>query len=147
MNVPAEMRADLPAIEALVPHRAPMLLIDRIVECDEHHVHAIYTVRADAWYADAGAMPAWIGLELMAQAIAAYSGYTKLGRGAPPAQGYLLGTRKLRSARASYAAGTTLHVIAEKQYQEPSGLGAFDCRVEVDGVRVADATLTVFEPA
>ena len=31
------------------------------------------TVRSDAWYADAdGAMPAWIGIELMAQAIAAH---------------------------------------------------------------------------
>jgi predicted hotdog family 3-hydroxylacyl-ACP dehydratase len=147
VNLPAELRTDLPPIEALVPHREPMLLLDRIVECDERCVRAVYTVRADAWYADAGAMPAWIALELMAQAVAAYSGYNKAGRGLPPAQGYLLGTRRFRSARASYAAGTTLHVIAEKQYQEPSGLGAFDCRIEIDGARVADATLTVFEPA
>ena len=147
MNVPAEIRSELPAVEALVPHRAGMLLLDAIVECDEHRVHGVYTVRADAWYVDAGAMPAWIALELMAQTIAAYSGWTKASRGLSPVQGYLLGTRKLRAGRASYAAGTTLHVIAEKQYQEPLGLGAFDCRIEVDGARVADATLTVFEPA
>ena len=146
MNM-AAARADYPEIEALVPHRAGMLLVDRVLECDDTRVHAVYTVRADAWYVDAGAMPGWIGVELMAQAIAAFSGYTKRGHGVPPAQGYLLGTRRYRCSLAAFPVGATLHIVAERQYQEASGIGAFDCRIELDGVRVADATLTVFEPA
>lgn len=142
------MKVDaLPAIEALVPHRGAMLLIDRVLDCDERRVRAVYTVREDAWYVDCGAMPGWVGIELMAQAIAAYSGYSNRARGLPAAQGYLLGTRRYRSTRPAFPVGCTLHVTAEREYREKSGIGAFACRLELDGELVADATLTVFEPA
>ena len=146
MNVAAP-RTDYPAIEALVPHRGDMLLVDRVVECDDHRVRAVYTVREAAWYLDSGAMPAWLGIELMAQAIAAYSGFTKRARGLPPVQGYLLGSRKYRCAIPAFPVGAALHIVAERQYQEASGIGAFDCFIELKGARIADATLTVFEPA
>ncbi|CAH2907314.1 MAG: 3-hydroxydecanoyl-[ACP] dehydratase (EC [uncultured Paraburkholderia sp.] len=59
-------------IEAIIPHRGTMLLIDAVSAFSEETLSARATVHAGAWYADAqGAMPAWIGIELMAQAIAA----------------------------------------------------------------------------
>jgi predicted hotdog family 3-hydroxylacyl-ACP dehydratase len=139
-------RLDYPPIEELLPHRAHMLLVDRLIDCTEESVRAAHQVRVDAWYVDAGRTPAWIGIELMAQTVAAYVGYRKRLEGLPPAHGYLLGTRRFRSIVPAFASGSTLEIVAERQYQEPSGLGAFDCRIELDRIRVADATLTVFEP-
>ncbi|MBN3729222.1 ApeP family dehydratase, partial [Burkholderia sp. Ac-20379] len=74
---PATNREAVPLHDVLdvLPHRGTMLLLDAIVACTQEAVEAHASVRPDAWYADAGgAMPAWIGIELMAQAIAAHVG-------------------------------------------------------------------------
>jgi predicted hotdog family 3-hydroxylacyl-ACP dehydratase len=140
-------RLDYPPIEALLPHREGMLLIERVVDCGEGCVRAALEVRAGAWYVDAQRMPAWMAIEAMAQTVAACIGIARREQGLPPVQGYLLGTRRFRSARSGFPVGCTLEIVAERQYEEPSGIGAFDCRVELDGERVADATLTVFDPS
>ncbi|EEA00465.1 conserved hypothetical protein, partial [Burkholderia sp. H160] len=60
-------------IEAIIPHRGSMLLLDAVDTFADTTLSAFATVDPHAWYADAaGAMPAWIGIELMAQAIAAH---------------------------------------------------------------------------
>jgi predicted hotdog family 3-hydroxylacyl-ACP dehydratase len=143
----ATQHVEYPPIEALLPHRAGMLLIDRLLECGEGSVRASAEVREGAWYLEAHQMPAWIALELMAQTVAACVGYGRREQGLPPVQGYLLGTRRFRSVRPGFPVGCTLEIVADRQYQEPSGIGAFECRVELGGERVADATLTVFDPS
>jgi predicted hotdog family 3-hydroxylacyl-ACP dehydratase len=73
--LPANANNALPPIEQLIPHRGTMLLLDAVSACSDESLTALAKVRGDAWYADAdGAMPAWIGIELMAQAIAAHVG-------------------------------------------------------------------------
>jgi 3-oxoacyl-[acyl-carrier-protein] synthase-1 len=140
-------RLDYPPIEALLPHRDGMLLVDRVIESGEGRARAVLEVRAGAWYVDAQRMPAWIALEAMAQTVAACIGIARREQGLAPVQGYLLGTRRFRSARPGFPVGCTLEIVAERQYEEPSGIGAFECRVEVGGERVADAILTVFDPS
>jgi predicted hotdog family 3-hydroxylacyl-ACP dehydratase len=140
-------RLDYPAIEALLPHRDGMLLVDRVVHSGEGTLRAVLEVRERAWYVDAQRMPAWMALEAMAQTVAACVGNARREQGLPPVQGYLLGTRRFRSARPAFPVGCTLEIVAERLYQEASGIGAFECRVELDGERVADATLTVFDPS
>jgi predicted hotdog family 3-hydroxylacyl-ACP dehydratase len=140
-------RLEYPAIEALLPHRDGMLLVDRVVHAGEGTLRAVLEVRESAWYVDANGMPAWMALEAMAQTVAACVGNARREQGLPPVQGYLLGTRRFRSARPAFPVGCTLEIVAERQYQEASGIGAFECRVELDGERVADATLTVFDPS
>jgi predicted hotdog family 3-hydroxylacyl-ACP dehydratase len=140
-------RLEYPPIEALLPHRDGMLLVDRVIDSAEGTLRAVLEIRESAWYVDANGMPAWMALEAMAQTVAACVGNTRRGQGLPPVQGYLLGTRRFRSARSAFPVGCTLEIVAERQYQEPSGIGAFECRIELDGERVADATLTVFDPS
>src|SRR5207237_8699820 len=71
-----------------------MLLIDRVVAWDAQHAVVAATPRADAWYAEHGAMPSWIGLELRAQAVAAHVGRVGRSHGKPPQAGVLLGRRQ-----------------------------------------------------
>lgn len=125
-----------------------MLLIDHVLEAGEDGIKVAATVDPAAWYADAdGAMPTWIGIELMAQAIAALVGLTARAKDLPPKQGMLLGTRSLTARIPAFPAGARLVVAAKEIFQEANGLAAFDTRIELDGVTVAEATLKVFEPA
>ena len=62
---------EFPLVEELLPHRGTMLLVDRVCDFSDDSALVEFTPRADGWYADeSGAMSAWIGIELMAQAIA-----------------------------------------------------------------------------
>lgn len=140
-----------PSIEELLPHRGDMLLIERVLARDPEGIRVEAKVDGNAWYADEnGAMPAWIGIELMAQAIAALVGLNAREQHLPPRQGLLLGTRVFTASVPVFARDATLVVAANEVFQEANGLAAFDARIELAdtaGVAVAEATLKVFEPA
>lgn len=138
----------IPPIEELLPHRGTMLLLDRVLEFGEERIRAECVPRRDAWYADArGNMPAWIGIELMAQAIAAHVGLVKRKEGKPVTPGVLVGTRSFRATRPAFAAGAPLSITARLSFRDPSGLAAYDCAIDGDGAPIAQATLKVYEPA
>lgn len=137
-----------PPIEELLSHRGNMLLIDRVIDSGPDGIRVEAKVDGNAWYADAsGAMPAWIGLELMAQAIAAQVGLVARAQGLPPKQGLLLGTRAFNSRIPAFVRDRVLIIVAKEVFQETNGLGAFDAHIELGGEIVAEATLKVFEPA
>ncbi len=132
--------------EDLLVHRPPMLLLDAVLDHRQDGILALTRVDAGAWYADAdGAMPAWFGLELMAQAIAAYAGLEKRARGGEPRLGYLLGTRAYACTLPAFPAGSELEVHARLKYLDDSGLSAFACGITLDGEEVAAAILKTFE--
>jgi predicted hotdog family 3-hydroxylacyl-ACP dehydratase len=137
----------LPPIEEILPHRGTMLLLDRVLDLDAETITAEYTPCKDVWYADAsGHMPAWIGIELMAQTIAAHVGLIKRSAGCPPKQGALLGTRRYSATQPAFVAGQPLRIGAKMIYRDTSGLGAYDCSITSGGEEVASATLKVYEP-
>jgi len=138
---------EFPPIEELIPHRGTLLLLDRVIVFSDVAAEAEYTPRRDAWYADAeGNMPAWIGIEVMAQAIAAHVSLLKRQHGMPVKMGALLGTRSYRSAAACFPAGKSLHIRAELVLSDPSGLGAYDCTISQEKLPFAQAVLKVYEP-
>ena len=135
-----------PEASAYVPHRLPMLLLDGIRATSDTESRAFVTVDPRAWYADArGAMPAWYGIELMAQTVAAYSGAFKRRQGLAPVKGYLLGTRTYSSTLPAFPAGSTLEIHCVYHYSDESGLWAFDCTICLQDLPVATAMLKVFE--
>ena len=140
------MNAALPSIEEILPHRAGMLLLERVVSWDAAQATVSARPKADAWYSEDGAMPSWIGIELMAQAIAAHVGLVARSRGEPPKKGVLLGTRQFRSRQPRFAAGAELMVNVWPTYRDDTGLGAYDGRIMLDGEELATASLTVYEP-
>lgn len=137
----------LPPIEELLPHRGTMLLLDRVTEFSGDTAVAEYAPRADAWYADdAGDMPGWIGIELMAQTVAAHVALAKRLVGLPVKMGALLGTRTYRTTSASFAAGRILQIRAREVFRDESGLAGYECSIACDGTPVAEAVLKVYEP-
>jgi len=146
MNLPPADAA-FPPIEQIVPHRGTMLLLDAVSACSDDALSAHARVRADAWYADAdGAMPAWIGIELMAQAIAAHVGLLALRGHSPARPGVLLGARRYEAFVPAFARDARLCVTVSEVLRGDEGHGAYDCAIAHDGARCAQATVKVYQP-
>ena len=62
------------AIEAWMPHRGEMRLIDRLLVVDEVHAVAEVDVPLDGLFVRDGQVAAWVGIEYMAQTVAAWAG-------------------------------------------------------------------------
>lgn len=135
-----------PPITDLLPHRAPSLLLDRILELSPTRCVALVRVEPGAWYLQAdGTAPAWVGLEWMAQAASAFSGHRHRLAGRAPRIGFLLGTRSYEVLVASFPVGTELEVEAEAIYLDETGLSAFTCEVRHSGETLARARLKAIE--
>jgi predicted hotdog family 3-hydroxylacyl-ACP dehydratase len=101
-------------------------------------------VRNDGLLGNDKTVPAWVGIEYMAQAIAAYAGVMSKRAGDPVKLGFLLGTKRYNSNVAEFRAGSTLTVHVEKTIQDDN-LGAFECNIQGCGVEVT-ANLNVYQP-
>jgi predicted hotdog family 3-hydroxylacyl-ACP dehydratase len=134
------------AMDAWVPHRGAMSLLETVEHCDDLSIVARVRVPADGLFADADGVPSWVGIEYMAQAVAAWSGARTRGGGGSPRIGYLLGSRRYEATVAAFEAGAELQVFAQCELMGDNGLGMFDCRITQDGRVLASGRLSVFEP-
>ncbi|WP_093388116.1 hotdog family protein [Rugamonas rubra] len=140
-----------PPVASLLPHSGRMVLLERVLSADHDKLCAEVRIDADSMLCGADGVGAWVGIEYMAQAIAAHAGWHALKRGEPVKVGFLLGSRKYEAARACFAPGSTLHVHVQRVLQGENGLGAFECRIDAAGApatlaTLATATVTVFQP-
>jgi predicted hotdog family 3-hydroxylacyl-ACP dehydratase len=132
-------------IGELLPHGPQMTLLDRLVEYSPQRSVATVTLHAGSRFVADGGVPAWVGIEYMAQAIAAHAGYEARLRGEPPAIGFLLGTRSYVSDVGAFPLGATLTISVEPLVTE-SRLAAFQCSIATDRV-VATAVVNTYRPA
>jgi predicted hotdog family 3-hydroxylacyl-ACP dehydratase len=131
-------------IGELVPHGPEMTVIDRLVShTPQRSVATVSVTERSAFVAGAG-VPAWVGIEYMAQTIAARAGYEARLRGEPPAIGYLLGTRAYRSSLPEFPVGSTLTIAVEPVVVDAK-LGAFQCSIASDRV-IATAVVNIYQP-
>ena len=131
-------------ITELLPHSGKMVFLDRIIGCDDNSLSAEWVVRDDGLLGNDKTVPAWAGIEYMAQAIAAYAGMMAKRAGEPVKVGFLLGTRRYNSNVAEFKVGSTLTVRVKKIIQD-NNLAAFECEIQGAGVEVS-ANLNVYQP-
>ncbi|MEO7478332.1 MAG: hypothetical protein ABIT64_03760 [Lysobacteraceae bacterium] len=133
-------------IATVVPHRGRMLLLDRLLASDADAVVVSAIVAADNLFADDHGVPAWIGIEYMAQAIAAWAGCRALERNEPIRIGFLLGTRRYHCEPQHFAIGARLRIEARRELFGDNGMGMFSCRILEGETELARAQVAVFEP-
>lgn len=136
----------VPRIETLIPHRGGMRLIDRVLQVDDEHVVAEVEVPFDGLFVRDGGVPAWIGIEYMAQAVAAWAGHRARAHGGAPQPGLLLGTRRYEVQCDAFPSGARLEIEAKVELVGSNGLGQFDCRIRMDQRDVAAARISVLDP-
>jgi predicted hotdog family 3-hydroxylacyl-ACP dehydratase len=141
------MKADELPIDEFLVHRAPMRLLDRIIAVSESDAVAETIVRADNPFFEPGrGLPAYVGLEMMAQAIALIDGGKRRKNGLPANIGFLLGCRRYATKRATFAEDEKLTVTASVVFGD-GAMFAFDCRLDDEQGEVATANLKVYAPA
>ena len=136
----------MPDIRSLVPHAGAMLLLDRVVSADADNLLAEVRIRSDSLFCNGDGVGVWVGIEYMAQAIAAWAGCIARSRDEPVKLGFLLGTRRYECSRPIFVIGSLLQVHVRRVFQDESGLGSFECHIDDEQGRVATATVTVFQP-
>jgi len=142
--------ADIPVgdVRDVLPHRGTMLLLDSIERCSETGIEVSAVARRDAWYADdSGAMPAWIGIELMAQAIAAHVGLLAAHAGGRAKPGVLLGANRYVAHRTAFRTDTALRIVARELLRGDEGHGAYECAIHAEGECCAEAVVKVYQPS
>ena len=135
----------VPEIRDIVPHAGKMMLLDRLVASDAESLTAELTIRADALFARAPGVGAWVGIEYMAQAIAAFAGNEALRRGEKAKVGFLVGTRHYACNVSYFPIGATLRVSVRRDVQGDNGVGSFTCSIVGEGI-AAEAVVTVIQP-
>jgi predicted hotdog family 3-hydroxylacyl-ACP dehydratase len=137
----------MPPIADIVPHRGPMLWIDRVCDGDDGFVVCAAVVRADAPFVRDGRAAAVVSLEYMAQGAAALLGLQAHRRGGAQAGGFLVAVPTFELFVDELAVGDALDVHAAQVWPSPDTpperLVSLDCKVVRAGVTVALATLNV----
>jgi predicted hotdog family 3-hydroxylacyl-ACP dehydratase len=139
----------LPVPEQVLPHRGAALLLDRILSADDQQLVAMCSLgeRHTPYDGTDGHLAAWVGPELMAQAVAAFAGCRRLRHERPAADiGLLLGVRDYVVHRDEFVAGDEIRVQVVCSSEDEAGRGVFDCRLSVGEQVAASGTLTVFQP-
>jgi predicted hotdog family 3-hydroxylacyl-ACP dehydratase len=124
-----------------------MVWLDRIVDHGDDWLEAEVTVRRESLLTGETGVGGWVGIEYMAQAVAALAGVRARTQGEPVKIGFLVGTRRYVSRWPRFLLGSRLRIHVRQDFEAGNGLSVFACRIAHGDEEVAAADLNVFQPA
>ena len=125
--------AALPPVAAFMPHAAPMVFLERWLEHDADRTLCETRVERLAFLREPdGSLPAWVGIEMLAQTLAVHAGVTAHEQRNEPLVGFLLGTRRLTVAVARLSPGVRYEVECRRVWGE-RGLVCFETALRERG--------------
>jgi len=133
------------AITELLPHRPPMILLDRVRDFDADTLTASVMITRSSMFCVDGSVPSHIALEFMAQACGAHAGILALEKGEAVRIGFVLGTRDFVCMVPGFGVGDRLDVTATLLFNGAQ-MGAYDCHIAIGDRVVAKARLSVYQP-
>ena len=124
----------------LIPHRPPMLLINKIVSLTQNSSKSIVIINEKTPYYQndnlqdkAGdkiaGVPSWIGLEYMGQTAALIAGFQLREGLAKPHLGFLLGCRNYTVSKSVFRSDSELLVSCEEAALVGDSLATFNCNI------------------
>lgn len=133
------------SVEKLLPQSETMRLIDRVIKVTDDTALCEMQVRKDNIFfdADINGIYVWIGIELMAQTVAAFAGYRNITDA--PKIGLLLSARQFSHTKPVFLLGETLTIQANQVYMEDV-VAVFETKIFCDGECVASAKLNAYQP-
>ena len=135
----------MPAAE-FVMHRDPMLLLDTLIESDDLGAVCEWQVYPDDPFVEKDlGIPAYVGVEFMAQCVAVQAGARARIVGLGPPLGLLLGTRHFKSFVSHFKVGEVYRATCQELIRDASGMGSYECSILHGDEKVAVARLAVLE--
>jgi len=141
---------ELPPPPEILPHAGAMVLLSRVLHHEEDRTVCEVDIDAQLMFRDAaGNVAAWVGIEYMAQCIAAHTGLIGRASGKAPQLGFLIGSRRIDFHAPGFRRGQTLEVAARRVWGGAEGLASFDCTLLDASTRtlLAEGRLNCFTPA
>lgn len=134
-------------ITPFVPHQRSMCLLDSILSVDAESLRAQVSPHPGDLFATTQGIPGWVGLEWMAQAVAAWAGVQEAAAGRSPLVGFLLGSRRYKCNLEFFDFEAPVLVDIHQDFRADNGLAAFQCQIlDQHEQPLASATLNVFQP-
>lgn len=143
MQSPEVNRAGaLPAVERLIPHRPPMLLVDEVVAHEGLTVLCRTTIRDDMPFVKDGEVAALLAIELFAQSAATLVSLLAHQGGVAVMSGALLGTRQIDLYTDVLRVGDVLDIRCEEKMA--IGMTAqIWCELRREGELLAEGSINV----
>jgi predicted hotdog family 3-hydroxylacyl-ACP dehydratase len=123
-----------------------MCLLARVVEHQPTRtVCSVVPRRGDLLADPDGRVPVWVGLEYMAQCVAAHGGLIARSAGRAPRPGLFLGSRRARFGARHFAPDREVRVTV-RHHRGERGLVAFDCEIRAGtgGSPLVEARVNVY---
>ena len=136
-----------PEILELIPHRPPMLLINRIASLAKTRSSAIVNIDHESPFYEAGlGVPSWIGLEYMGQTAALIAGFQLREGICQPHLGFIMASRAYKASLDYFTQGAQLLVSCEEVAVVGDTLATFKCSIVDNNTQqqLAEANLSVF---
>lgn len=135
-------------VNQVLPHSGDAILIDEILSFDDESLTARARIKPSGLFNQPdGSLPAWVGLEIMAQAVAAWAGCQARRDRTPVKLGFLVGTRRYECSVPAFAPGLELTIGLRCSFKDESGIGSFECEMRDAHKTVASARLNAYSPS
>jgi predicted hotdog family 3-hydroxylacyl-ACP dehydratase len=128
-----------------VPHRDPVLLLDLLIDIGPDHAVCAARIAQCEFLEPEFGIPSYIGIEIMAQCVAALGGALAHLRGDTPAPGLLLGTRLFEAAAPYLDPGQRYLARCNRLVTDNRGMSSFACELTTSAGRVASASLALLQ--
>lgn len=135
-------------IHHYLPHRAPMIFLDRIISSDENQTICEVKVTSDGvlspFLTDETTLPSWYFVEIMAQTIGVWNGLRLEKASSEPKIALLLGVRRFKSSITEALLDDTITVEANMALFDET-ISSFQCSLLINGKSVASASIVAYE--
>jgi predicted hotdog family 3-hydroxylacyl-ACP dehydratase len=135
--------SEFPPIEALVPHAGAMVLLDSMLSYSPGRARCRLIVRAGAPFVRDGAVESVVGIEYMAQAVAACLGYEALVGGGGVRVGMIIACKRFEAYGDRLLVGDEV-LIDVAALQGNDTLSHFECKLTRGSELFAEAVLTLY---
>lgn len=136
-----------PSPEELLPHASPMVLIDELVELDQQLVKSRVVIQSDSMFIEEGGVPAYVGIEYMAQTVGLMSGMASVANEEAVGIGFLIGAPAFETHIDYFELGMELEVVME-HYWGDDQLMQFEGKIYEVGksVPLVEGRLSLLKP-
>lgn len=136
-----------PKLFDLIPHREPMLLINKVLKVSDSSSESLVLIDSHTpFFEQTKGVPTWIGLEYMGQTSALIAGHQLQQGTVEPHLGFLMGSRQYQTQVSYFKPQKNLVVRCDEAALVGDSLATFNCVISdhATGQELASAMLSVF---